>query len=60
MFRERGINIFCLTTNPSQVLPLSNVPGAAVSVIETHDLRKNYGKIEALKGVSIRVEKGQI
>src|SRR4051812_12043338 len=31
-----------------------------VSVIETHDLRKSYGKIEALKGVSIRVEKGQI
>jgi ABC-2 type transport system ATP-binding protein len=31
-----------------------------VSVIETRDLRKNYGRIEALKGVSIRVEKGQI
>jgi ABC-2 type transport system ATP-binding protein len=31
-----------------------------VSVIETRELRKTYGKIEALKGVSIRVEKGQI
>ena len=31
-----------------------------MSVIETHDLHKSYGKIEALKGVSIRVEKGQI
>ncbi len=31
-----------------------------MSVIETRDLRKTYGKIEALKGVSIRVEKGQI
>jgi ABC-2 type transport system ATP-binding protein len=31
-----------------------------VSVIETRDLRKTYGKIEALKGVTIRVEKGQI
>src|SRR4029077_2416954 len=35
-------------------------PEAAVSVIETRDLRKTYGRIEALKGVSIRVEKGQI
>jgi ABC-2 type transport system ATP-binding protein len=32
----------------------------AVSVIETRDLRKTYGRVEALKGVSIRVEKGQI
>jgi ABC-2 type transport system ATP-binding protein len=31
-----------------------------VSVIETIDLRKRYRKIEALKGVSIRVQKGEI
>jgi ABC-2 type transport system ATP-binding protein len=31
-----------------------------VSVIETRELRKSYGRIEALKGVSLRVEKGQI
>jgi len=31
-----------------------------VAVIETRDLYKTYGKIEALKGVSIRVERGQI
>lgn len=31
-----------------------------MSVIETHELRKSYGRIEALKGVSLRVEKGQI
>lgn len=31
-----------------------------MSVIETHSLRKNYGHIEALKGVSIRVEPGEI
>ena len=31
-----------------------------MAVIETRDLRKTYGRIEALKGVSIRVEKGQI
>ena len=31
-----------------------------MSVIETRELRKSYGRIEALKGVSIRVEKGQI
>ena len=31
-----------------------------MAVIETKDLRKTYGRIEALKGVSLRVEKGQI
>ena len=31
-----------------------------MSVIETNTLRKNYGHIEALKGVSIRVEPGEI
>ena len=29
-------------------------------VIETRELRKHYGRIQALKGVSISVEKGQI
>jgi len=33
---------------------------AAVSVIETAELRKDYGGIEALKGVSLKVEPGQI
>jgi ABC-2 type transport system ATP-binding protein len=31
-----------------------------VSVIETRELRKSYSRTEALKGVSVRVEKGQI
>jgi ABC-2 type transport system ATP-binding protein len=31
-----------------------------VSVIETRELRKHYGRIQALKGVSLAVEKGQI
>jgi len=31
-----------------------------VSVIETRSLHKTYGRIEALKGVSIRVEPGEI
>jgi ABC-2 type transport system ATP-binding protein len=31
-----------------------------VPVIETQELWKTYGRIEALKGVSLRVEKGQI
>ncbi|MBA4186839.1 MAG: ABC transporter ATP-binding protein [Planctomycetaceae bacterium] len=31
-----------------------------MSVIETRELRKTYGRIQALKGVSLRVEKGQI
>jgi ABC-2 type transport system ATP-binding protein len=31
-----------------------------VSVIETKDLRKQYGTIEALKGVTLKVEPGQI
>ena len=29
-------------------------------VIETRELRKDYGRIQALKGVSISVEQGQI
>ncbi|VTS02088.1 abc transporter : ABC transporter related protein OS=Sphaerobacter thermophilus (strain DSM 20745 / S 6022) GN=Sthe_2191 PE=3 SV=1: ABC_tran [Gemmata massiliana] len=31
-----------------------------MSVIETVELRKNYGPVEALRGVSIRVEPGEI
>jgi ABC-2 type transport system ATP-binding protein len=31
-----------------------------VSVVSTFDLRKNYGEIEALKGVSITVQPGEI
>lgn len=31
-----------------------------MSVIETKDLRKTYGSVEALKGVSLQVEPGQI
>src|SRR2546429_316712 len=31
-----------------------------VPVIETHNLVKRYGKIEALKGVSLQVERGEI
>ncbi|MBX9623262.1 MAG: ABC transporter ATP-binding protein [Gemmataceae bacterium] len=31
-----------------------------MSVIETHQLRKDYGRVQALKGVSIRVDKGEI
>jgi ABC-2 type transport system ATP-binding protein len=38
----------------------ANPGGAPVSVIETVNLRKRYGPLEALKGVSLRVEKGQI
>jgi ABC-2 type transport system ATP-binding protein len=31
-----------------------------VAVIETIDLQKNYGRIQALRGVSLKVEKGEI
>jgi len=31
-----------------------------VAVIETRELAKRYGRIEALKGVTVRVEKGEI
>lgn len=31
-----------------------------MSVIETRELRKDYGRIQALKGVSLAVQKGQI
>jgi ABC-2 type transport system ATP-binding protein len=47
---------------PLQRIASSNAlhPEVAVSVIETRDLHKTYGRIQALKGVSLRVEKGQI
>jgi ABC-2 type transport system ATP-binding protein len=56
------VNIFCLSANPSLTASISPTPSleAAVSVIETRDLRKYYGRIQALKGVSLTVEKGQI
>jgi len=31
-----------------------------VAVIETVELRKKYREVEALKGVSLKVEKGEI
>src|SRR4051812_6878179 len=34
--------------------------GTPVPVIETHDLRKRYRGVEALRGVSIRVEPGEV
>src|SRR5947209_17162310 len=54
--------------SPQYPLPYGESPSdnsfahreAAVAVIETHDLWKTYGRIQALKGVSVRVEKGQI
>jgi ABC-2 type transport system ATP-binding protein len=62
LLRRRIVNILCVSANtfPTDFLPASHSPEAAVSVIETKDLWKTYGRIEALKGVSIRVEKGQI
>src|SRR5262249_19791047 len=42
------------------VLPHVSRGDFAVPVIETKDLVKRYGRIEALKGVSLRVEKGEI
>src|SRR5687767_888573 len=61
------VNILRLTANPPPSLrrgasPPSypRPPEAAVSVIETRELRKSYGGIEALKGVSLRVEPGEV
>src|SRR4051812_1655249 len=34
--------------------------GTPVPVIETHDLRKRYRGVEALRGVSVRVEPGEV
>src|SRR5205823_5775458 len=40
--------------------PRSPISEAAVPVIETRELRKDYAGVPALKGVSVAVEKGQI
>ncbi len=42
---------------PAAVQPFGE---ASVAVLSTVDLRKNYGAIEALRGVSLSVEPGQI
>jgi ABC-2 type transport system ATP-binding protein len=39
---------------------LRHAEDSHVSVIETNDLRKRYRRIQALKGVSLKVEKGEI
>src|SRR5690242_8975359 len=38
----------------------STTPSDHMSVIEAHNLIKRYGDIEALKGVSLDVERGEI
>jgi ABC-type Na+ transport system ATPase subunit NatA len=45
---------FSSTTHPS------HVPEVVVPVIETRGLRKSYGGLQALKGVTLTVERGQI
>jgi ABC-2 type transport system ATP-binding protein len=47
-------------SNRSEIRAIYPEAVVAASVIETRDLRKTYGRIEALKGVSIRVNKGEI
>ena len=41
---------------PFQLTSSSPVPEAAVPVIETRELRKHYGGIQALRGVTLSVE----
>ncbi len=58
---EAVVNIFCLSANAIPTpLPIPLNPERAVSVIETRELRKYYGSIRALNGVTLAVEKGQI
>src|SRR5229473_4471797 len=45
---------YCLL--PSAFCPLES----RMSVIETRALRKHYGRIEALRGVTLAVERGEI
>jgi ABC-2 type transport system ATP-binding protein len=66
LYAAAAINILCLTANRSPTTSPAGdratvpTPEAAVSVIETQRLVKTYGRVEALKGVSIRVEPGEI
>jgi ABC-2 type transport system ATP-binding protein len=58
--RQSTVNNLCLSANATPRRNPTPIPGAAVSVIETRELRKYYGRIQALKGVSLSVQKGQI
>ena len=49
----------CATLNPGVPLSVSE-RSWAISVIEVNNLRKKYGDIEALKGVSFRVQAREI
>jgi ABC-2 type transport system ATP-binding protein len=37
----------------------TTVDAAPAAVIQTHDLRKTYGQLEAVKGVDLRVDRGE-
>jgi ABC-2 type transport system ATP-binding protein len=45
------------TTNPAMVQGRNELPGPAISI---HNLRKQYGQIEAVRGISLDVNSGEI
>ena len=40
--------------------PYHNVPVEAETILETKDLHKSFGELEVLKGISLRVKKGEV
>src|SRR5205823_8609468 len=67
LYAGPAVNILRLTANPPPTRPRrlrgdrpTPTRESAVAVIETQQLVKTYGSVEALKGVSIRVEPGEI
>ena len=40
--------------------PYNNVPVDAETILETKDLHKSFGELEVLKGISLRVKKGEV
>ena len=47
-------------TSPSSLRPVPAAPGTAPSIIVVRDLRKRYGSLTAVDGVSFDVAEGEV
>jgi ABC-2 type transport system ATP-binding protein len=55
-FAEEALHLESFATAPAS----QHIPPKSEYAIEVHDLRKNYGNVEVLKGVSFQVQRGTL